>query len=226
MTDIFFEDWLPDNVDAALEEGFFHPRMTIAVKIGETIHRFIKDLMGQVIDGNEYLPLPVIKAGNIESTDGQVSDTLILTLDGSDMREGVDEDIRTAFYNIVDLNLRGAAIQVGTCMLDKDTMAPIGLASDYNGIINAAPFEELDSGPLLEFEIFSYLNIAKRQVARVYTDVDHQQLYTNDRCFQYLSDTVNREGSFMWNSKPSGSGGSVGGYSPGGASVGRTISLR
>ena len=111
------------------------------------------------------------------------------------------------------MNLRNAAMQIGLIMLDPMTAQPVGLAADFVGLIDGVDFKPgiEDNGPTLTAECLSFVSVAHRLTARVYSNEDQQDLHPNDGGFRQLADTFSRSGSYIWNGRDAGSGGSVSG---------------
>lgn len=202
---VLFEEWNPDAVDAALESGPYHPRMTLHVRVGDEIWRFIRDTQERVIDGNTYLRLQYMQAGAVENSEGDIADRVDITLDGRDLvfEDGEDADAITAFSNVAAYSLRGAPSQIGLVMLDKGTMQPVGLKADFVGYFEGLELD-MENGGVLAGSILSQETWAHQRGAEVYMDVSHRQIHPGDTSFRHVSDTVRRQGNAIWNGRESG----------------------
>ena len=207
---VFFEEWNAAAVDASLEVGPYHPRITVHVQAGGETFRFIRDNVERTMDGKQFLRLPYLEVGPVENTEGAVADRVELSIDGSDLFYPDSTPTETAFAQAMAKPLRGAPIQIGKAMLDRVTRQPIGFVADFVGFIEGA---EMDmDGPAFTVTALSSETWFHQRAAEVYTDVSHQRLWPGDNAFRHVSDTVNRGGNALWNGRESGSSGSPGIY--------------
>lgn len=212
------EEVTPEAVDVALTGPSLHPRQTIHIRVGGVVHRFIRDRVGLTVGGLDFLPLPYVEIGDIQSSSGDAATSVSVILDAAHLVEPTGDLTLEAYENVVDMNLRNAAVQIGLVMLDPETMQPVGLAADFVGLIDGVAFRMgVDAdGPTLIADCLSFVSVAHRLTARVYSNEDQQALHVNDGGFVQLADTYARNGSYIWNGKESGSGGSTSGGGGGG----------
>jgi len=212
------EEHNPQGVDTAMLGASLHPRQTFHIRIGTTIYRFIRDRVGLTVGDYEFLPLPYMEIGSIENTNGDAANRTSVVLDAAHLIEPTSDETLQAYENVVDMNLRNAAMQIGLVMLDPMTMQPIGLAADFVGLIDGVDYKlgVGDSGPTLTADCLSFVSVAHRLTARVYSNEDQQDLHPGDGGFRQLADTYSRSGSYIWNGKDAGNGGSVSGGFGGG----------
>lgn len=214
---VLFEEWNPQAVDAALQTGPYHPRITLHIQTPAQTWRFIRDTQERVIDGNTYLRLQYLQASAIESSEGDIADRVDLTLDGRDLvfEDGVDADAVTAFSAVLEESLRGAPTQIGLVMLDPETMEPVGLKADFVGYFEGAELD-MEQGAVLTGSVLSQETWFHQRVPEVYMDVSHRQIHPGDTSFKHVSDVVRRQGNTIWNGRESGTQGTSN-YTPGGS---------
>lgn len=218
----------PEAVDAAMEGKSLHPRQTLHVRVDGEVYRFVKDRAGITVGPYEFLPLPYMEIGDIENANGEAANSTTVVLDAKHLVEPTADITLEAYENVVDMNLRNAAMQIGLIMLDPDTMAPLGLAADFVGLISGVPFRNGvgDKGPVILAECLSFVSVSHRLTARVYSDEDQRQLHASDGGLRQLADTVARSGSYIWNGKDAGGGGSVSGGGGGGRTPGFNTNIQ
>ena len=219
------EEFNPEGVDAAMEGVSLHPRQTIHIRVGETVYRFVRDRDGMSIGGFDFMPLPFAAIGDIETSTGDAATGTTIALDAAHLVEPTGDLTLQAYENIIDMNLRNAAMQIGLIMLDPATQQPIGLAADFVGLIDGTSFKRGTNGdgPVLVVDCLSFMSVAHRLTARVYSHEDQIELHPGDGGFRQLADTAARNGSYTWNGKDAGSGGSVSGGSYTGGGGGRNF---
>lgn len=208
------EEHNPEAVDEALRGPSLHPRYTLHVRVGTTVYRFVRDRVGLTVGPYSFLPLPYMEIGDIETSSGEAANSTTIILDAAHLVKPTSDQTLQAYENVVDMNLRNAAMQVGLTMLDPNTMQPVGLSADFVGLIDGVAFRTGvgDKGPVLLADCLSFVTVAHRRTARVYSNEDQQALHPGDGGFRQLADTYSRNGSYTWNGKDAGSGGTnVGG---------------
>jgi len=217
------EEHNPAAVDEAMRGVSLHPRYTMHVRVAGVVHRFIKDRFALTVGPYHFLPLPYMEIGDIATSSGDAAANVDVVLDAAHLVEPTSDQTLEAYENVVDMNLRNAAMQIGLVMLDPQTMQPVGLAAEFVGLISGVPFRAGvgNKGPQLIAECLSFVSVARRLTARVYSNEDQQELHPLDGGFVQLADTYSRNGSYIWNGKDAGSGGSTSGGGGGGGG-GRT----
>lgn len=219
------EEHNPEAVDAAFEGSVLMPRVTFHVRVSGVTHRFIRDRVGLTVGSYDFLPLPYMEITDIETASGEAADSVTAILDAAHLVQPTGDLTLQAYENVVDMNLRNAAMQIGLVMLDPSTMAPLGLAADFVGLIDGVTFrtDVEDKGPVLLADCLSFVTVAHRRTARVYSNEDQQALHPGDGGFKQLADTYSRNASYIWNGKEAGSSGTTvgGGGGGGGDGYGR-----
>ena len=168
-----------------------------------------------------------MEIGDIATDSGDAATTVDVVLDAAYLVEPSSDETLEAYENVVDMNLRNAAMQIGLVMLDPQTMQPVGLSAEFVGLISGVPFRAGvgNKGPQLAAECLSFVSVAHRLTARVYSNEDQQELHPLDGGFVQLADTYSRSGSYIWNGNDAGSGGSTsGGFGDGRADL-RNLNL-
>ncbi len=201
----------------ALMEPYISTRICFSVKPEAEIFRFVKDASQMELDGKTYHPVPYAEFSNIASGDGQAADTGSITLDGANIISHSEQSVDEVLQSLLEFPLRDRPVQIGLIVLNTETMAPIGLIPQFVGFIDQAPLEVNDSGSRLDIHVASFRAYAQRQVARTYSDTDHQARFPGDKALRWISDAVFRGGKYAWNSTSArGSGAGRGGGGGGG----------
>ena len=218
------EEHNPEAVDAALLGPSIHPRYTFHIRVGTEIYRFVRDRVGLTVGGLDFMPLPYMEIGDIETSSGDAANSTTIVMDAAHLVQPTGDLTLQAYENVVDMNLRNAAMQIGLVMLDPNTQQPVGLAADFVGLIDGVAFRSGvgDKGPVLLADCLSFVTVAHRRTARVYSNEDQQALHPGDGGLKQLADTYSRNGSYIWNGKDAGNGGSVSGGGGGGGGGRRT----
>ena len=225
MSVVLFEEFNPAAVDAALETGPFHPRITVHIQHAGTVYRFVRDTDDRTVDGTTFAALPFLDVGDLESREGDVADRLDLTVDGAALTYPSGGSAVDDIAHLLSLDLRGAPIQIGLMMLDPLTLQPVGVRSDFVGIVEGLP-ADVDTLQVT-LSVLSQETLAHTRTPEVYMDVSHRQLHPGDTAFRFVSDTVRRLGRAIWNGTDSGPGGARGnGVFPGTVNFIGLIQLR
>jgi hypothetical protein len=204
------------NVDAALAAlsgDFIDTRLCVSVQPEDEIFRFIVDNSELTINNWLFEPVPYAEFDAITSADGAVADTTTITLDGSHMEGGFDDDPDDILQRVLTYPLRDRPIQIGLLVINFETNEPIGLIPQFVGFIDNAPLmrerKPTSSNSKLLFNLVSFRAYAQRRVARLYSDTDHVSRFPLDRCARWISDVVFKLGKYSWNRDDAQGGGAT-----------------